>query len=69
MANWSSPSLIRFHQAHGKATTVTAVTPPGCFGTLELDGEHVIEFTEKPTGDIGLVPATTSRSPTCLNDR
>jgi glucose-1-phosphate cytidylyltransferase len=47
-------ALIRYHQAHGKAATVTAVTPPGRFGALGLEGEAVVEFTEKPKGDNGL---------------
>jgi glucose-1-phosphate cytidylyltransferase len=48
-------ALLRYHQAHGKAATVTAVTPPGRFGALGLEGEAVIEFTEKPKGDNGLI--------------
>ena len=48
-------ALIRYHQAHGKAATVTAVTPPGRFGALGLEGEEVVEFTEKPKGDNGLI--------------
>jgi glucose-1-phosphate cytidylyltransferase len=40
--------LIEFHQAHGKIATVTAVQPPGRFGELELEGQRVVEFSEKP---------------------
>jgi glucose-1-phosphate cytidylyltransferase len=47
--------LLHYHQAHGKAATVTAVTPPGRFGALGLAGEEVVEFTEKPSGDNGLI--------------
>src|SRR5204862_493280 len=32
-------ALLRFHRAHGKAATLTAVRPPSRFGGLELDGE------------------------------
>ncbi len=32
---------------------MTAVQPPGRFGALELDGELVREFEEKPRGDGG----------------
>ena len=42
---------IEFHRAHGLLATVTAVQPPGRFGTLELDGDHVGSFEEKPRGD------------------
>ena len=37
----------------GTLATVTAVQPPGRFGALELDGERVRGFEEKPRGDGG----------------
>lgn len=40
--------LLRFHRAHGKLATVTAVRPPARFGLLELDGAQVTSFSEKP---------------------
>jgi glucose-1-phosphate cytidylyltransferase len=40
--------LLDFHQAHGKLATVTAVRPPGRFGSLGLDGDRVTHFAEKP---------------------
>ena len=40
--------LLAFHRAHGKLATVTAVRPPARFGLLELDGDRVASFTEKP---------------------
>jgi len=43
--------LIDFHRGHGLMATVTAVQPPGRFGTLELDGDRVGSFEEKPRGD------------------
>lgn len=43
--------LIRFHQNHQRQATVTAVQPPARFGALELDGDRVRCFTEKPAGD------------------
>jgi glucose-1-phosphate cytidylyltransferase len=44
--------LLEFHRAHGKVATVTAVRPPARFGGMELDGNHVTEFKEKPqTGE------------------
>jgi glucose-1-phosphate cytidylyltransferase len=42
---------IKFHKSHGKLATVTAVQPPGRYGRLGLDGNEVINFLEKPTGD------------------
>lgn len=40
--------LLDFHRSHGKLATVTAVRPPARFGRIELDGERVVEFSEKP---------------------
>jgi glucose-1-phosphate cytidylyltransferase len=41
-------SLLEFHRSHGKLATVTAVRTPGRFGYVELDGEEVSRFREKP---------------------
>ena len=43
--------LVAFHREHGKLATVTAVQPRGRYGALELDGELVRGFEEKPRGD------------------
>jgi glucose-1-phosphate cytidylyltransferase len=43
-------ALLDFHKSHGKAVTVTAVHPPPRFGHLELEGDRVTEFSEKPLG-------------------
>jgi len=40
--------LLEFHRAHGKLATVTAVRPPARFGLLEMEGQRVVRFTEKP---------------------
>lgn len=45
------PALVDFHKKHGKLATVTAVQPPGRFGALNIDGDTVKEFQEKPEGD------------------
>jgi glucose-1-phosphate cytidylyltransferase len=45
-------ALLDFHRRHGKLATLTAVRPPARFGHLELDGDQVGEFSEKPqTGE------------------
>ncbi len=47
---------IAFHQAHGRLATVTAVTPPGRYGALELGtAGNVSQFTEKPRGEGGRI--------------
>jgi glucose-1-phosphate cytidylyltransferase len=43
--------LIAFHRRQGALATVTAVQPPGRFGALDVDGERVRQFEEKPRGD------------------
>lgn len=48
LADLDLPELLRFHQAHGRMATVTAVRPPARYGGLIIDGEAVREFTEKP---------------------
>jgi glucose-1-phosphate cytidylyltransferase len=40
--------LLRFHRSHGRLATVTAVRPPARFGRLDLAGDRVVEFEEKP---------------------
>jgi glucose-1-phosphate cytidylyltransferase len=44
-------ALIAFHKAHGKMATVTAITPPGRYGALNMQGTNVSSFQEKPAGD------------------
>ncbi len=46
---------IDFHRAHGKLATVTAVPPPRRFGQLEMQDNQVLNFSEKPVGDGGLI--------------
>lgn len=43
--------LIKFHNQHGKPATVTAIQPPGRYGALNLHGNQVKSFQEKPDGD------------------
>ena len=42
---------INFHKQHGKDATITAVYPPGRFGALDIEGNMVAQFKEKPKGD------------------
>lgn len=48
-------ALLKFHRAHGKDATITAVAPPGRFGALEISDGRVDRFVEKPPGDQGLI--------------
>lgn len=46
---------IAFHKSHGKMVTVTAVQPPGRYGALDIVGDSVKGFSEKPRGDGGWI--------------
>ncbi|MDA7856274.1 glucose-1-phosphate cytidylyltransferase [Gammaproteobacteria bacterium] len=44
--------LIKFHKSSNKLATVTAVKPPGRFGSLVINDKNIVEkFVEKPSGD------------------
>ena len=47
--------LIAFHRSSKKLATLTAVQPPGRFGALNLKGDLIQGFQEKPQGDGGWV--------------
>ncbi len=44
-------ATIEFHKKHKKLATVTAIQPPGRYGALEVAGDSVKQFQEKPLGD------------------
>ena len=48
VSNVDLDKLLAFHKSHGKLCTVTAVRPPARFGRLEMEGDNVVDFTEKP---------------------
>ena len=48
VANADLEALFAFHRKHGKMVTVTAVRPTARFGELELSGNQVVKFQEKP---------------------
>jgi len=44
--------LLKFHKAHGKIATVSAIQPEARFGGMELGEEGIVKnFKEKPKGD------------------
>jgi glucose-1-phosphate cytidylyltransferase len=55
VADLDISELIDFHNKHGKLATVTAVQPPGRYGALNMDGNRVQGFIEKPQGDGGWI--------------
>jgi glucose-1-phosphate cytidylyltransferase len=48
-------ALLRFHRAHGKVATITAVRPPARYGGLYFEGPLVNRFTEKPQAGEGWI--------------
>ena len=43
--------LVEFHKAQGRTATLTAVQPAGRFGALDIEGQRISRFEEKPQGD------------------
>jgi glucose-1-phosphate cytidylyltransferase len=55
VADVNLTALIDFHRRHGKLATITGVQPPGRYGSLDVDGDVVRGFIEKPKGDGGWI--------------
>jgi glucose-1-phosphate cytidylyltransferase len=52
VGNVDITASLAFHRAHGRRCTVTAVTPPGRFGVLDVTADHVVTgFREKIAAD------------------
>jgi glucose-1-phosphate cytidylyltransferase len=51
LGNINISELIEFHKKSKTLATLTAVQPPGRFGSLNLKDEYVEKFNEKPEGD------------------
>src|SRR3954453_7130989 len=48
-------ALLDFHRSSGTLATVTAVQPSGRFGALDIDGDLIRRYEEKPKGDGGWI--------------
>ncbi len=48
-------ALIKFHNSHGRRATVTGVRLPSRYGHLNLEGDFVTGFTEKPEDQTNLI--------------
>lgn len=55
VANVDLDALLKFHRSHGKLATLTAVRPPARYGHLDIDGDQVVEFSEKPQAAEGWI--------------
>jgi glucose-1-phosphate cytidylyltransferase len=40
--------LVEFHRSHGRLATVTAVHPPPRMGQIEVEGNQVVDFSDRP---------------------
>jgi glucose-1-phosphate cytidylyltransferase len=55
VADLDVPALIDFHRKSGRLATVTAVQPSGRFGALDIEGDGLRGYEEKPKGDGGWI--------------
>lgn len=55
LADVDIAALAAFHEQHGRKATLTAVTPPGRYGAISLEGDVITSFVEKPPGDMALI--------------
>jgi len=51
LSNVKIDELISYHKNLNRFATVTAIQPPGRFGTLNIESDRVIDFEEKQSGD------------------
>ena len=47
--------LIKFHKEQKRTATITAAQPPGRYGYMNIIGDKVTKFIEKPQGDGGWI--------------
>lgn len=55
VSNVDVTGLIAFHKEQRVKATLTASSPPGRFGALDMVGNKVQSFKEKPKGDGGMI--------------
>lgn len=56
VANIDITAQLDFHRKHDKLATITAVQPPGRYGSLDIQSDKIVRgFVEKPKGDGGWI--------------
>lgn len=55
VSNINIKELLSFHREQKVKATLTATLPPGRFGALNIQGDKVLAFEEKPKGDGALI--------------
>lgn len=51
LADININKLLEFHHRNGTLATACAVRPPGRFGSIDIEGNRITRFEEKPSGD------------------
>lgn len=51
VSNVNIKQMIEFHKTQGSQATLLAIQPSGRFGALEISGNLITSFREKPKGD------------------
>jgi len=51
LANIDIAAELAFHRSNKTLATMCAVQPPGRFGALDISGNRITRFEEKPSGD------------------
>lgn len=55
VADINIATLLKAHKENGLLATITGVHPSGRFGEIELAGNRIVEFNEKPNVSTGLI--------------
>jgi len=55
VADLDLQALLSFHREQGTLATMTAVQPRGRWGSVDLDGDRIRRYEEKPEGDGGWI--------------
>ena len=55
LADIDIDKLLKQHNNSGMIATMTGVHPSGRFGEIEIDGDRITEFNEKPNVNTGLI--------------
>lgn len=55
LADLDVRASVTFHHSHGKLATLTAIVQPGRYGAVDLEGDRVLQFVEKPPVDQGYI--------------
>ncbi|HSW70210.1 MAG TPA: glucose-1-phosphate cytidylyltransferase [Gammaproteobacteria bacterium] len=53
LSNVNITELINFHKSQNRLATLTAIKPPARFGAIDIEGEKITNFQEKPYGGNG----------------